>query len=64
MSSHDIQKEEPAPSVEEGPGIEAALSAILHELRRTNRLLRFFYIMMNDISPTEVRELAKLTEGL
>lgn len=61
--SSDIQKEEPAPSVEEGPGIGAALGAILYELRRTNRLLSF-YIRMEDLSLPEARLLARLTEGL
>ena len=61
--SSDIQKEEPAPSVEEGPDIRAELGAILRELRRTNRLLSF-YIRMEDLSIPETRLLAMLTEGL
>ena len=61
--SSDIQKEEPAPSVEEGSDIGAALGAILHELRRANRLLGFC-IRMKGISPLEAGMLARLTEGL
>lgn len=64
MSSYDIQKEEPAPSVEEGPDVGAALSAILHELRRTNKLLNFCIRMKGGLSPLETKMLAKLTEGL
>lgn len=62
--SSDIQKEEPAPSVEEGLDIGAALSAILHELGRTNRLLGFCIRMKGGLSPLEASILAKLTEGL
>lgn len=65
--SSNIQKEELAPSVGEGSDIGAALGAlgsILHELRRTNRLLNFCIRMKGGLSPLEARMLAKLTEGL
>lgn len=63
MSNYDIQKEEPAPSVEEGPDIGATLSAILHELRRTTRLLDLC-IRTRGVSPLEAGMLDRLTEGL
>lgn len=64
MSNFEIQKEEPAPSVEEGSDIGATLSAILHELGRTNRLLGFCIRMEGGLSPLEARMLTKLMEGL
>lgn len=62
--SSDIQKEEPYPSAEEGPDIGATLGAILHELRRANRLLGFCIKMRGGLSTQAAGILAKLTEGL
>ena len=62
--SSDIQKEEPAPSVEEGPDIRAELGAILHELRRSNKLLNLYIRDRGGLSDLDAKILNKLTEGL